>query len=64
MVCGRRCSSDFKNRLGFLNGHENILRVAKRAEESGISALALHGRTREDMYLNTARYELIKQVKE
>ncbi|ENX41081.1 tRNA dihydrouridine synthase DusB [Acinetobacter sp. NIPH 2100] len=53
-----------KTRLGFLNGHENILRVAKRAEEAGIAALALHGRTREDMYLNTARYELIKQVKE
>jgi len=53
-----------KTRLGFLNGHENILRVAKRAEESGIAALALHGRTREDMYLSTARYELIKQVKE
>jgi len=53
-----------KTRLGFLNGHENILRVAKRVEESGIAALALHGRTREDMYLNTARYELIKQVKE
>jgi tRNA-dihydrouridine synthase B len=53
-----------KTRLGFLNGHENILRVAKRAEESGIAALALHGRTREDMYLNTARYELIKQVKQ
>lgn len=53
-----------KTRLGFLNGDENILRVAKRAEESGIAALALHGRTREDMYLNTARYELIKQVKE
>ncbi|ENX12643.1 hypothetical protein F895_03020 [Acinetobacter sp. CIP 64.2] len=53
-----------KTRLGFLNGHENIMRVAKRAEESGIAALALHGRTREDMYLNTARYELIKQVKE
>ncbi|WP_038342601.1 tRNA dihydrouridine synthase DusB [Acinetobacter sp. A47] len=53
-----------KTRLGFLNGHENILRVAKRAEEAGIAALALHGRTREDMYLNTARYELIRQVKE
>lgn len=53
-----------KTRLGFLNGEENILRVAKRAEEAGIAALALHGRTREDMYLNTARYELIKNVKE
>ncbi|WP_324626094.1 tRNA dihydrouridine synthase DusB [Acinetobacter sp. MD2(2019)] len=52
-----------KTRLGFLNGHENILRVAKRAEQAGIAALALHGRTREEMYLNTARYDLIKQVK-
>lgn len=52
-----------KTRLGFLNGQENILRVAKQAEQSGIAALALHGRTREDMYLNTARYELIQQVK-
>ncbi|WP_394651655.1 tRNA dihydrouridine synthase DusB [uncultured Acinetobacter sp.] len=52
-----------KTRLGFLNGQENILRVANQAEQSGIAALALHGRTREDMYLNTARYELIKEVK-
>jgi tRNA-dihydrouridine synthase B len=52
-----------KTRLGYLNGQENIMRVAKRAEQAGIAALALHGRTREDMYLNTARYELIKQVK-
>ena len=53
-----------KTRLGFLNGQENILRVAKRAEAAGIAALALHGRTREDMYLNNARYDLIKAVKE
>lgn len=53
-----------KTRLGFLNGYENILRVAKCAEEAGIAALALHGRTREDMYLNTARYDLIKEVKQ
>ena len=53
-----------KTRLGYLNGHENIMRVAKRAEQAGIAALALHGRTREDMYLNTARYRLIKEVKQ
>ena len=53
-----------KTRLGFLNGEENILRVARRAEQAGIAALALHGRTREDMYLNTARYSLIKEVKQ
>ena len=52
-----------KTRLGYLNGQENILRVAQRAQQAGIAALALHGRTREDMYLNTARYDLIKQVK-
>ncbi|HQW54133.1 MAG TPA: tRNA-dihydrouridine synthase, partial [Acinetobacter sp.] len=34
------------------------------AEAAGIAALALHGRTREDMYLNHARYDLIKAVKE
>lgn len=53
-----------KTRLGFLNGHENILRIALRAEQAGIAALALHGRTREDMYLNNARYDLIKLVKQ
>ncbi|MFC3901358.1 tRNA-U20-dihydrouridine synthase [Acinetobacter marinus] len=53
-----------KTRLGFKNGEENILKVAKYAEQAGIAALALHGRTREDMYLNTARYELIKAVKQ
>nr|WP_280137749.1 tRNA dihydrouridine synthase DusB [Acinetobacter boissieri] len=53
-----------KTRLGFSNGQENILRIALRAEQAGISALALHGRTREDMYLNNARYDLIKVVKQ
>ena len=52
-----------KTRLGFANGQENILRVAQRAEQAGIAALALHGRTREDMYNGAARYELIRAVK-
>lgn len=52
-----------KTRLGYENGKENILRVAKRAEQAGISAIAIHGRTREDRYLGVARYELIKAVK-
>ncbi|MBO6199286.1 MAG: tRNA-dihydrouridine synthase, partial [Psychrobacter sp.] len=46
-----------KTRLGFENGRENILRVAKRAEQAGIAAIAIHGRTREDMYTGEARYE-------
>lgn len=53
-----------KTRLGFCNAEENILRVAHRAEQAGIAALAIHGRTREDMYLGQARYGLIAQVKQ
>ncbi len=52
-----------KTRLGFRNGEENVLRIARLAEESGIAALALHGRTREDMYTGQARFELIREVK-
>ena len=53
-----------KTRLGFANGQENILEVAKIAEDAGIAAIAIHGRTREDFYTGQARYELIKQVKD
>ncbi|HSC80541.1 MAG TPA: tRNA dihydrouridine synthase DusB [Chitinolyticbacter sp.] len=52
-----------KTRLGFRNGEENILRVARMAEDAGIAALAIHGRTREDMYNGDARYALIREVK-
>lgn len=53
-----------KTRLGFANGQENILTVAQIAEQAGIAALAIHGRTREDFYTGQARYELIKAVKQ
>lgn len=53
-----------KTRLGYENGKENILRIAKRAEQAGIAAIAIHGRTREEKYGGKARYELIKQVKD
>ena len=53
-----------KTRLGYENGRENILRIAKRAEQAGIAAIAIHGRTREDMYTGEARYDLIREVKE
>jgi tRNA-dihydrouridine synthase B len=53
-----------KTRLGFINGAENIHRIAERAQNAGIAALAIHGRTREDMYLGQARYALIREVKQ
>ena len=52
-----------KTRLGYADGEENILRVAARAEQAGIAALAIHGRTREQMYTGEAHYELIREVK-
>lgn len=52
-----------KTRLGYSNGAENILRVAQRAEQAGIAAIAIHGRTREQMYTGNARYDLIGEVK-
>ncbi len=52
-----------KTRLGFTNGQENILRIAEYAQNAGIAALAIHGRTREDLYLGQARYDLIAEVK-
>lgn len=52
-----------KTRLGYSNGAENILRVAQRAEQAGIAAIAIHGRTREQMYTGNARYGLIGEVK-
>ncbi|MDQ5768207.1 tRNA dihydrouridine synthase DusB [Thiothrix subterranea] len=52
-----------KTRLGYVNGEENILRVADMAQQAGIAALAIHGRTREQMYTGVARYELIREVK-
>ncbi|MCL1623369.1 tRNA dihydrouridine synthase DusB [Moraxella sp. Tifton1] len=53
-----------KTRLGFANGQENILKIAQIAQDAGIAAIAIHGRTREDFYTGHARYELIAQVKQ
>src|SRR5690606_18702158 len=45
-------------------GGESMLRVATRAQQAGIAAVASHGRTGEGMYTGDARYELIREVKE
>jgi putative TIM-barrel protein, nifR3 family len=52
-----------KTRTGWSRAERNILRVARRAQDIGIAALALHGRTREDLYMGEAEYETIAQVK-
>lgn len=52
-----------KTRTGWDRENKNVLRIAKLAEEIGISALTLHGRTRVDMYNGKAEYDTIKSVK-
>src|SRR5699024_9363945 len=52
-----------KFRTGWDREHRNALEVARIAEDSGIAALALHGRTRADRYAGVAEYETIAAVK-
>ncbi len=52
-----------KTRTGWDRENKNVLRIATLAEEIGISALTLHGRTRIDMYNGEAEYDTIKSVK-
>ena len=52
-----------KTRTGWSRDERNALRVAKLAQDCGISALTLHGRTRADMYDGAAEYETIRAVK-
>ncbi|MCE3268942.1 MAG: tRNA dihydrouridine synthase DusB [Burkholderiales bacterium] len=53
-----------KTRLGWDDQQQNILTIARIAEDCGISSLAIHGRNRCDMYNGVARYELIATVKQ
>ncbi len=53
-----------KIRKGFSENQINAVEVAKRAEDAGVAAIAVHGRTREEYYSGQADYDIIRQVKE
>ena len=53
-----------KIRKGFDDDHINAVEIAKIAEEAGASAVAVHGRTREQYYSGTADWSIIRKVKE
>ena len=53
-----------KMRLGYTDGSgEEAARIAQIAESCGVSAIAVHGRTREQGYTGQANYEAIGRVK-
>ncbi len=53
-----------KIRRGFDDAHCNAVEIAKIAEDCGVAAIAVHGRTREQYYSGRADWESIRQVKQ
>lgn len=53
-----------KIRKGFKEGESQAVEIAKIAEACGVSAIAVHGRTREQYYSGKADWDIIKAVKE
>jgi len=52
-----------KMRTGWDQDNRNALTIARMAEDSGIQALAIHGRTRADKYNGDAEYDTVAEVK-
>ena len=52
-----------KTHLGWDDSTRNIEEVAERLQDVGIKALAIHGRTRTQMYKGDADWTLIGKVK-
>ncbi|AXA33519.1 tRNA dihydrouridine synthase DusB [Francisella adeliensis] len=52
-----------KMRIGWDDQSINAVEVAKACEDAGVSAIALHGRTREQMYTGKANWDVIRDVK-
>jgi tRNA-dihydrouridine synthase len=53
-----------KTRLGWDEQHKEIVEIAERLQDVGISAIAIHGRTRSQLYGGTADWTLIGKVRE
>ena len=53
-----------KIRKGFDEAHVNAVEMARIAEDCGVAAIAVHGRTREQYYSGSADWDIIRQVKE
>jgi tRNA-dihydrouridine synthase B len=52
-----------KTRTGWDRENRNAVSIARMAEQEGIAAIAVHGRTREDFFQGVAEYETAAAVK-
>lgn len=52
-----------KTRLGWDENNKIIVEVAERMQDAGVAALAIHGRTRSQLYTGEADWSLIADVK-
>lgn len=53
-----------KIRTGWDQAHRNCLEIAKIAEQAGVKALTIHGRTKACLFNGEAEYESIRMVKQ
>ena len=64
MVRAVRIPVTVKFRAGWDEEHRNAVEIARIAEASGVAAVAVHGRTRNQFYMGKADWGIIRQVKE
>ena len=64
MVRAVRIPVTVKFRAGWDEEHRNAVEIARLAEASGVAAVAVHGRTRNQFYMGKADWDIIRQVKE
>ncbi len=53
-----------KIRKGWDSNNINCVEFAKMAEQAGASSITIHGRTRDEFYVGTADWDIIRQVKQ
>ncbi len=58
------CPVTVKLRKGWDEGSVNVIDIALRAEDAGVKAVTVHGRTVEQGYSGKADWNIIRQVKE
>lgn len=52
-----------KMRTGWCRASRNGVDIARRIEDAGVAALAVHGRTRECRFLGTAEHDTVAEIK-